>query len=326
MIESLGDWTATVALAAPIAAEQAPGALHLLLQSHLFKAVLPVPIFALLAPVFWLLFRTTWRELDMDAQRARGQLLATGKWDARPAAACMIVAVVLTMQEYYGGGYAYNMWLAPLLERWQKDWLSGIVDTAQYGQLYSHAWWAGARVFGYVVVPLTLWKLLFRNDSLLDMGFRAKGFFRHWWIYSLALAVVIVAMFLVAKQPDFGTYYPFYKLSSRSWFDFAMWEAMYCAQFVALEIFFRGWMLSAFRKSMGSAAIFAMSVPYCMIHYGKPYLEAHGAIAAGIFLGSLAMKTKSIYAGIIVHVTVALSMDVLALYNRGALPTRFFSM
>ena len=63
-----------------------------------------------------------------------------------------------------------------------------------------------------------------------------------------------------------------------------------------------------------------MCVPYCMIHYGKPYLEAAGAVVAGIALGSLAMRTKSIYSGFLVHVTVALSMDLLSLANHDALP------
>jgi membrane protease YdiL (CAAX protease family) len=68
-----------------------------------------------------------------------------------------------------------------------------------------------------------------------------------------------------------------------------------------------------------------MAVPYCMIHYGKPYLETHGAIVAGVVLGSLAMRTRSIYAGFLVHVTVAFAMDFLSLMRRGALPTHFFA-
>lgn len=320
-----GGWT--LALAAPLAkvGEEGPSAFHQWLESPLVKAPLPIPIFILLVPLFWLLFRSTWRELDIEAQRERGHMLATGKWDARPAAACIIVALVLTVQEYYGGGRTYQTMIRPFLVEHQKGVLEGIINTAKYDQLYSYAWWAFARVFGYVLVPLPIWKLLFPRDSLLDMGFRISGFIRHWWIYVVSLCVVIPAMFLVASQPDFGTYYPFYKLASRSWFDLAAWELMYFAQFLALEIFFRGWMLGALRKTVGSAAIFAMAMPYCMIHYGKPYLEAHGAIVAGIFLGSLAMKTRSIYAGFLVHITVALLMDLLSLYNRGTLPTKLFS-
>jgi membrane protease YdiL (CAAX protease family) len=148
-----------------------------------------------------------------------------------------------------------------------------------------------------------------------------KGFFKHAWIYGLFLGCVLPAMWMVSRQPDFGTYYPFYKQASRSWFDFLAWEAMYFVQFFALEMFFRGFWLGALRRSFGSGAIFAMAVPYCMIHYGKPYLEANGAIVAGIALGSLSMRTKSIYQGFLVHITVAGLMDWLALSHRHALPT-----
>ena len=67
-----------------------------------------------------------------------------------------------------------------------------------------------------------------------------------------------------------------------------------------------------------------MCVPYCMIHFGKPYFEANGAIVVGVVLGSLSMRTKSIYAGFLVHITVALMMDLLALSHRNALPHTFW--
>src|SRR5260221_9354599 len=57
-----------------------------------------------------------------------------------------------------------------------------------------------------------------------------------------------------------------------------------------------------------------------MIHFGKPYLEAVGAIVAGIALGSLSMRTKSIYQGFLVHITVAALMDWLSLRRRHCTP------
>ena len=65
-----------------------------------------------------------------------------------------------------------------------------------------------------------------------------------------------------------------------------------------------------------------MVVPYTMIHFGKPYLEACSAMVAGAVLGSLSMKTRSIYAGFLVHGTVAVLMDVLSLSRQNALPDR----
>jgi len=244
-------------------------------------------------------------------------------FDYRPAVVLVVTAVVLTWQEYYGGRRFYSETLKPWLLTLEADgwpWL----DMARFDELYSFAWWTLARFIGYVAVPFPLYKLLFPRDSLLDLGLRVRGLWSHAWIYALCLLIVLPATALVASQPDFGTYYPFYKLSSRSWFDFLVWEAMYWFQFFTLEMFFRGFMVGALRRSLGSAAIFAMAVPYCMIHYGKPYLEANGAIVAGVVLGSLAMHTRSIYAGFLVHVTVAALMDFLALFKLDALPTALF--
>jgi membrane protease YdiL (CAAX protease family) len=243
---------------------------------------------------------------------------------ARPAACFVIAAVVLTLQEYYGGRAFYDQLIKPALTDLEAAGISW-VKLQKYDEYDSYCWWVFARVLGYVLIPFPVWKLLFPRDSLLDMGLRVGGFFNHLWIYGLCLLVVVPVVLIVATQPDFGTYYPFYKQSSRSWFDFLIWEAIYWLQFLSLEMFFRGWMLGALRHTLGSAAIFAMAVPYCMIHYGKPYLEAHGAIVAGVVLGSLAMRTRSIWAGFLVHITIAFMMDFLALLRRGVLPTTFWA-
>jgi len=284
------------------------------------KSLLPLPILALIAPAVYWFFRNTWRELDVEATAHRALLVQRGKLDTRPWVALVIVAVVLTMQEYYGGRFLYDRVLRPWLHQLEAEG-SSLIEMSLYDELYGYIWWVSARVLGYVVIPFGLWKLLYPRDSLLDLGLRLRGFFRHSWLYLGCLGVVIPTMLLVATQPDFGTYYPFYKQSSRSWSDFWAWELIYYVQFLALELFFRGFIVGTLRRSLGAASIFVMAVPYCMIHYGKPYLEAHGAIVAGVVLGSLAARTRSIYAGFLVHITVAFLMDYLALSHRNALPT-----
>lgn len=292
-----------------------------LFNHPLFRALLPVPLLLALAPAVWWVFRKSWREVDEEAAAERA--LAGPGTDYRPAACFILTAVILTLQEYYGGRAVYDQFIRPLLGALDARGIRWI-QFARYDELYGYAWWSFARVVGYVLVPLVAWKLLFPQDSLLDMGLRWRGFFKHLWLYGVCLLLVIPAVLVVAHEPDFGNYYPFYKLSSRSWWDFLLWEAMYFVQFFALELFFRGWMLAAVRRTLGASAIFAMAVPYCMIHYGKPYLEAHGAIVAGVVLGSLAMRTRSIHGGFLVHVSVAFLMDFSALERRAALPTVFF--
>jgi membrane protease YdiL (CAAX protease family) len=297
-----------------------PGRLAAFLAT--FKPLFPIPALLVLVPALWWFFRDTWKELDDDATAWRVELRERGAIDLRPLVALVMCAVILTLQEYYGGHSFFDQALRPTLAK--IDAAHPKMRFAKYDELYSFGWWVTSRVGGYVA-PFALWRLFFPTDSLLDMGLRTRDFWKHAKIYGLFLAIVLPTMLIVSREPDFGSYYPFYKLSSRSWFDFLVWEAMYFAQFFGLEMFFRGFWLGALRRSFGSGAIFAMAVPYCMIHYGKPFLEANGAIVAGIALGSLSMKTRSIYQGFLVHITVAALMDWLALWHRHALPTVFWA-
>lgn len=297
---------------------------HSFIGSPTIKSLLPIPIIAALLPPLWWMFRKTWKELDYEATEYRMKLRDEGRVDYRPQLCLIVVAMVLTIQEYYGGRTYYDNTLRPWIETLEASGVK-FLKLSKYDSLYSYAWWVFARVLGYVIIPVGVWKAFYPKDSLLDYGLRGKGFFQHLWIYGVFLAIVVPVMFLVSRQPDFGTYYPFYKLSSRSWADLLMWEAMYGIQFFALEFFFRGWMVGALRRSLGAAAILVMCVPYTMIHFGKPYLEAHGALIAGIVLGSLSMKTKSVYSGFLLHVSVAFGMDLLSLYKRDQLPSVFWA-
>jgi phosphatidylglycerophosphate synthase len=85
------------------------------------------------------------------------------------------------------------------------------------------------------------------------------------------------------------------------------------SQFFALEFFFRGFFVLGLGRSIGRAAIFIAMVPYCMLHYHKPPLEAFAAIIAGVALGEVAYRTRSIAGGVIVHISVAATMELLAL-------------
>jgi membrane protease YdiL (CAAX protease family) len=283
------------------------------------KWFLPWPMLAAMAPLIWLFFRRTWRALDEEAFVYRRALHERGELDYRPVVALVLGALVLTFQEYYG---RFNFW-EEHLRVWVQDRFVDAPATLDqleiYNELLGRCWWALTRIGGYLL-PLMVWRLFFRRDSLLDMGLRTRGFLEHAWLYALFVTVMVPVLLIVARQPDFGAYYPICETAGRSWLDFAIWELVYLGQFLGLEIFFRGWWIRATRV-FGVGAIFCMVVPYCMIHYGKPYLEAAAAIIAGTVLGSLSMKTRSIWAGFLVHGTVGFLMDVLSLDRKNALPT-----
>jgi membrane protease YdiL (CAAX protease family) len=120
-----------------------------------------------------------------------------------------------------------------------------------------------------------------------------------------------------AGREDFSEIYPFVHEARNDLRTFLLWEAGYLAQFWALESFFRGYLLFTLERRIGRLAIFVMVVPYCMIHFHKPMLEALGAIVAGGFLGFLALGYRSWYGGALLHSLVAVSMDLLAVSRAG---------
>jgi membrane protease YdiL (CAAX protease family) len=270
-------------------------------------------------------FLETWRAVDAEAAAERSERGEPSSYDYRPLIALAVGAVCLTVMEYFGVSAQF----IKLVDRaaagesgtsWTE--LAWELRDSKFYRLIQYVWWAGFRVLGYFIVPALTVKLVFR-ENLREYGLRTQGFSEHAWIYGLFYCVVLVCVVGVSFTPEFSSYYPFYKSANRSWLDFGAWELLYAAQFFSLEFFFRGFWLKACKSSMGSHAIFAAVVPYCMIHYGKPWLEALGAIIAGIVLGTLALKTRSIWSGFLIHVSVAISMDTAALLQTQGLPTEW---
>lgn len=240
-----------------------------------------------------------WRHWKaIDAEREPPPPSARAGYDYWPLIVLFTVAVSLTLQEYWGQHDDFNR-----LFPWD--------GTDEYHNLKSFAWWVGWRFVGYVVLPVLV-IVAMPGQRVRDYYISFRGFIRHLWIYVLLFALVLPAVYVASGTAGFQATYPFYKWANRSAFDFWAWQGLYALQFLSLEFFFRGFMLHGLRYSMGSRAIFIMIVPYCMIHFGKPMTETVGAIFAGLILGTLAMRTRSIWGGVIIHVSVATSMDFLA--------------
>ena len=288
------------------------------LELPALKWFLPLPALALLAWPICRFFRGSWAELETEALELR-QARPAGAIDWRPPLAAVMGFTVLALQYYHGTpDYFTANVRRPLLGA--IAWLTGQpIDVQRWGELLWQCWWGFTRIGGYVL-PVIVWRLAVPGTRLRELGLRGRGFREHLWIYAACVAVMVPVLHLAQRQPDFGAYYPFYGQAGRSWVDFLAWEAIYLTQFFALELFFRGWWIGTSR-SLGVGAIFAVTVPYAAIHLGKPYFEALGALVAGVVLGSLAVRTRSIWAGFLVHATIALLMDVASLRARHALPS-----
>jgi len=181
--------------------------------------------------------------------------------------------------------------------------------------LAMRAAWSLGCIFFYLLLPALACKLVLKRP-LASMGLSPRGFFKHLWIYAVLFLPVAACVWVVSFQEPFQKTYPFYRNPS-SLATLAVWELFYGLQFFSLEVFFRGFMLSELKHRWGWRAVLVMVTPYCMIHFSKPALEALGAIVAGTVLGFLALRTRTIWGGVAIHVAVAWWMDVASLIRRG---------
>ncbi len=236
-----------------------------------------------------------WRAIDRETVRTPED---AGTTSLKVLVILVTVATSLTLQEYIGSHDTYERWFP--------------FDGSDSWELYGFAWWSGWRVLGYVIIPMIVLTCL-PGERIRDYHVSVKGTIQHLWIYVVLFICVLPAVFLASTTQAFRHTYPFYRMANRSYGDLVRWEILYAIQFLSLEFFFRGFILQGLRRALGANALFVMIVPYCMIHYGKPMAETFGAIGAGLILGTLAMRTRSIWGGVMIHVGVATTMDVLAM-------------
>jgi membrane protease YdiL (CAAX protease family) len=192
------------------------------------------------------------------------------------------------------------------------------MNEAGNSSLEQLSWWAAVCVATYVVMPALLICFGLR-ERFRDYGVKPHGALAGWPIYVVMFAVMIPLVLLMSGDAHFQVTYPFLHMRNGEplWPRFWCWEGVYAIQFVSLEFFFRGFLLHGTRRRFGAYAIPVMMVPYCMIHFTKPMPEAFASIIAGLVLGYMSLRTRSIWLGAAIHITVALSMDFASLWRQG---------
>jgi membrane protease YdiL (CAAX protease family) len=156
---------------------------------------------------------------------------------------------------------------------------------------------------------------------VVDYGLRLRGILPHGLVYLAMLLAIAPFVVGASFTRPFQATYPFYRLDPGEplWPHLWAWELLYASQFAALEFFFRGFLLHGLKRRLGYASIFVMVVPYVMIHFEKPLAECLGAVVAGLVLGTLSLKSGSMWWGAAIHTVVAWGMDLLSLGHQGRL-------
>lgn len=195
------------------------------------------------------------------------------------------------------------------------------------GTLNTFWWWSAGLLLVWVVVPAWLMK----RDGPLPFSLMLPRTGRGLGLYAALIAVMIPALYVASQRPDFAGTYPLLRpthVADNGTVVATQWTAgllgaywlCYVVILFSTEFLFRGVLLFSLESRLGLAAVGVSVLPYCLIHAHKPLPEAFGSIVAGYVLGYLAIRTRSIGGGVLVHCAVAIGMDVMALIAQGAWP------
>lgn len=178
--------------------------------------------------------------------------------------------------------------------------------------LYEYLYWFIGDFVTLFIVPVLIIKL-FIKEHLQDYGLK-KGDHKTGIKYSLIfLAIMIPIIWFVSTSSEFIQTYPQLNDAKYSWGLFLIFETGILLYMVAWEFIWRGFLLFGLEAKFGYYAVLFQMIPFVILHNGKPAIETFGAIIAGLALGILALRTRSILYCIITHAGVMFFIDLVSI-------------
>lgn len=247
---------------------------------------------------------------------ARLWVMARVTVDVRVAVLMMFCGGWLVFTQLHCTVSGFDRDIRPLLGQW-RPYLYPML-----GHLY---WfWMGPLVLCLIPLGLGCSVLKVRPAELgFGVGTWRSGIKWVAGIYACFLPVVVAASFF----PSFKNMYPMNHFAGDEmlrWltdkggspWPFLFYEFSYGMYFVGWEFFFRGFVGFSLFRAIGWYGVFVATIPFAVMHVGKPEAEAMGSVVAGVALGVFALKERSFLYGAALHMLVAWSMDILAILHK----------
>lgn len=255
------------------------------------KAVWPVLYFALYATAYYV---AVWLWSHFHRQ--------TNLWRSRDFWLRSLTALVC--YSIYAGFYAYNDWSRALFG----------------GRVYEFLYYCLHNLQSALTIVLPLY-VFYR---LVDQRHHPSQFYgmapkqSGLGLYALLLAGMVPLIAWASAQPDFLRAYPTYHNTNANeffgvpeWVTVLVYELCYGWDFVPTELLFRGFLCIGMAHVLRGPAL-PMVVWYCTIHFGRPPAEAISSVLGGYLLGVMALSTRSIWGGLLIHIGIAWGMELAA--------------
>ncbi|MDR3328048.1 MAG: CPBP family intramembrane metalloprotease [Prevotellaceae bacterium] len=248
-------------------------------------------------PAFFLLYSTVYFAAAIPAFCLRGEydLLKQPKFYLKSL-------LFIALYSLSVGFYSYRNWQVPSFSAEELAFVIKLVSNIK-------------SVF-FITIPLLIIKIFFdkKVKGLYGLSKNAK----HLEVYLLALLVMLPFLAVTSFSGDFLNAYPQFRLwfysnifNMPAWLYTSIFETAYLGDFINTELFFRGAMVIGMTAILGKRAILPMVAFYVSIHFGKPLVETISSMFGGYILGILAYQTRHIWGGVMAHIGVAFTMEIM---------------
>jgi membrane protease YdiL (CAAX protease family) len=210
------------------------------------------------------------------------------------------VAILQTISWYYTSRRFFRFNLFDLLHYSEKVYL------------IEYFYWYLSDFITLFILPLLIIKFLLK-EKISDYGLKAGDYKAGLSITLIFVVVMAFFIWLMSASKSFGYYYPPLNLLKTSWGLFYLYLAGLFIYMIAWEFIWRGFMLFGLEEKFGYYSILIQMIPFLILHNGKPAVETFGAIIAGLALGILAFRTRSIFYCVITHFCVMFSINFISI-------------
>lgn len=189
--------------------------------------------------------------------------------------------------------------------------------TSAEGTVMGYKWhFFGFFILMFLVPALHVFFFWRKSFDDLGWGLGDKKFGIKFTIITLIFMVLPVA-YLGSSDLSVVSEYPLAKVllteKNLVWGYHLAYVLFY---YVAWEFYFRGYLLFGLKEKYGAvAAILIQTISSCLIHIDKPFSEIFLSIPVGIFLGMVALRSRSFWYAFLVHATLGVLTDLFIIFK-----------
>jgi|GEM_PF-5251481 len=169
-----------------------------------------------------------------------------------------------------------------------------------------------------ILALLLLFKLLFDRKESHFYGLNRKN--ANLRLFAPLLFIILPMVIWAAFQADFRNTYPTFKpwlfktyFENNTWLASLIYELSHAFNYIYTELLFRGILVVGLAGILGTEALLPMASLYLIYHFGKPDAEILSSFFGGYILGVFALKFNNIWGGSLIHIALALLMNIAAL-------------